>query len=630
MFYIGGNSMKMKKLFSALTLSSLLVAGTLVAFSSARAQKNTRVKASTDIGEVAISEVRNAISSASVTYLLPTQNYSLPDSWDYAYAGVGDDDGVFINGEKQVGAVLIYAGTGSAFTTFYYGLPSAAVEGDVVEFKGTFATESDGGWSFSIHYVTQRFANQWVHKLEAYDTVSLADANMPDFENVAVNTEDDASYAYTTDAAALPSRKGYFGLTNDTGSYAFQFLFTKTVQSAGLVEVRIGGTGSWGTGHFIKYMFSNEWNSRGYAFVKEYQGNGDIWSPTELQTSPEFIPELTGNENLIEFGAIKVAGSSQYLMFFKNNNAVLWSAYWTLDSAARTTRVGIFYNQADAKFNNTVDLVATEKLHTPAGGLPDLYTNSDICPAVHNWSDYFMSVDGNGLKLNGVPFGSNQWNYFKKTDACNYYFDLAAASGSATISSGDILYIGGVFKAARTVDTGVLTLFKVVFADSYFTYNGTTWVELYQATDFAKDLLKMTMSICTGGDANNHDALVSVWSTLAGANYWGSLSALDQSDLKDVPADPTIVVPATTAGIDAMDDEDAQCAAMYRYDYCTAKYNLNNFITGRTLSVSFARINFFNNEANDIGTMTIVIIVAAIVLITAAGLFFVSKRKQDR
>ena len=482
--------MKTKKLIIVFTCAFLLLGGgTLLAAKSA-SKDAKKVKAATDVGEIEISEVRNAISTASVTYLLPTQNYSLPDSWDYAYAGVGDDDGVFINGEKQVGAVLIYAGTGSAFTTFYYGLPSAAVEGDVVEFKGTFATESDGGWSFSIHYVTQRFANQWVHKLEAYDTVSLADANMPDFENVAVNTEDDASYAYTTDPYALPTRKGYFGITNDTGSYAFQFLFTKTVQSGGFVEVRIGGTGSWGTGHFIKYTFSNEWATRGCAFVEEYQGNGDIWSPTKLQTSPEFIPELTGNENLIEFGAIKVAGSSQYLMFFKNNNAVLWSAYWTLDSAARTTRVGIFYNQADAKFNNTIDIEAAEKIHTSNDSMDSLYTAADICPAVHDWSTYFMSVDGNGLKLNGVPFGSNHWNYFKKTGACNYYLDVAAATGSASLQEGDVLSISGVFKGAKTTD-GALTLYKVVFEESLFEYYAGNWYEFTtQSLQEAKESFK--------------------------------------------------------------------------------------------------------------------------------------------
>ena len=482
--------MKMKKLFSALTLSSLLVAGTLVAFSSARAQKNTRVKASTDIGEVAISEVRNAISSASVIYLLPSAESGLPDSWSYAYAGVGDDDGVFINGVKQSGATLKHAGTGSLYTTFYYGLPSAAVDGDKVEFKGEFATESDGGWAFSVHYVAQRFAGQWVHELEDYDTVSLADAKMPDFENVAVNTEDDAGYAYTTDPYALPTRKGYFGLTNDTGSYAFQFLFTKTAQSGGFVEVRIGGTGSWGTGHFIKYMFSNEWNSRGCAFVKEYQGNGDIWNPTELKTSPEFVPELTGNENLIEFGAIKVAGSSQYLMFFKNNNAVLWSAYWTLNSAARTTRVGIFYNQADAKFNNTIDIEAKEKIHTSNDSMDSLYTATDICPAVHDWSTYFMSVDGNGLKLNGVPFGSDHWNYFKKTGACNYYLDVAAATGSASLQEGDVLSISGVFKGAKTTD-GALTLYKVVFEESLFEYYAGNWYEFTtQSLQEAKESFK--------------------------------------------------------------------------------------------------------------------------------------------
>ena len=308
--------MNKKKLITIFACSSLLLGGgTLLAVQSA--SKNAKqVKAATDVGEIAVSEVRNAISSASVIYLLPTQNYSLPDTWGIHYTAAADDEGVFINGEKQNGAQLVYASTGSAFVTFYYGLPAAAVDGDVVEFKGTFASDGEDEYTFSIYYAAQRFADQWVHKLEDFDTLSLADANMPDFEDVAINTEDDANYAYTSDPSALPMKNGYFGLTNDTGSYAFQFSFTKTVQSAGFVEFRIGGSGSWGTGHFIMYKFSNEWSTRGCAFVKEYQGTGDIWSPTELQGSPEFVPELTDSENIIEFGAIKVAGSSKYFMFF--------------------------------------------------------------------------------------------------------------------------------------------------------------------------------------------------------------------------------------------------------------------------------------------------------------------------
>ena len=632
--------MKTKRLFFALSLSSLLIAGTAAAFGSAKQQKNARVTAATDIGAVTISEVRNVISNATAMYLLPTQNYSLPDSWDYPYTPVGDSDGVFVNGVKQSGAVLKYAGTGSAYITFYYGLPTPAIDGDVVEFKGTFATESDGGYTFSIDFTAQRFGTMWVHELEDYDTVSLADANMPDYTSASIINTDDmgGDYAYTTDRYALPTRKGYFGLTNDTGSYAFQFNYQKTATATGWFHVLIGGRGPlWNAGHFMDFMFLDNWADTGHAMIKEYTGKGNYWEADQVQAT-DAIPLgwNVGQVNLLEMGLIKVKGSSQRLVFFKVNGTVKYGEYWTLAASGEmTTKVTLQYSNTDARVTNSLDIVAKEKLHysSDTSTVINLSLDNDICPAIHNWSDFFMSVSKDGLKLNGVAFGNENWNYFKKTGSTGLYLDLSAAGVNA-ISAGDILYIGGVFKTAKILETvdgvNVLALYKVVFVDSYFTYNGTSWVQLYEAKDFAKDLLKMTMSICTGGDANNHDALATVWATLAGANYYGLLNAEDKETIQIVEADPTIVVPSTESGIDAMDNDDAICAAMYRYDYCTAKYSLTNFVTGRSLSVSFSRINIFNNASVDTESMTVVIIVAAIVLISAAGFFWFCKRKQNR
>ena len=167
--------MKIKNIIQAVALPALLMAGA-AAFLGAE-QKASEAKA-TDVGEIAISEVRNAISNATTLYLLPTQNYALPDSWDYAYVGADEEDGIFINGTKYNGGALKYASTGSAYITFYVGLPAAAVEGDVIEFKGDFVSAA-AGCSFTLNYTAQRFAETWVHGLEDFDTLSLADANMP-------------------------------------------------------------------------------------------------------------------------------------------------------------------------------------------------------------------------------------------------------------------------------------------------------------------------------------------------------------------------------------------------------------------------------------------------------------------
>ena len=622
--------MKMKRIFPAFALSTLVVAGALAAVTHS-SQKAVHTKATTDVGEVTISEVRNAISDSVNLYLLPNQNYSLPDSWDYVYTAVGDSDGVYVNGTKYAGAVLKYANTGSAFITFHFALPSAAQDGTLVEFIGEF-TCAKADCSFSIHYATHRFGGTWVHALESYDTVSLADANMPNFSNVALNTDDMGSdYSYVTDPATLPMKKGFFGLTNDTGSYAFQFNYKKTSTGTGWFHVLIGGQGPlWRTGHFFDFGFLDNWANTGHAQIHEYKGKGNNWEGDLIQeTDAIALGWNVGETNLLEMGLIKRQGTNQRFVFFKVNGVLKFGEFWTLDDSAggMTTKVCLQYGGTDATVSNSIDVVGTEKVKT-SGAMTGLYTSTNLCPPVNNWSDFFKSVDGNGLKLNGVAFGGSTWNYFKKTGDLNYYLDLATA-GVSSVSEGDVIYIGGIFKAAREVN-GVKVLFKVVFADSYFRYDGTNWVALYGAADFSKDLLKLTRTICTGEGGNNHDALVTVWATLADASHWGALDSDNQEELELTDGDPTIVVPSTEAGIDAMDEGDAICAALYRYDYCTAKYSLTNFITGREPSYAFSRTSLFNVGSEKIESTILVVVAAALTLIAVGSFFYFRKRKEDK
>ena len=630
MYILGGDNMKFKKIFPIVICSALLAGASVVAIQHGNRRIAKKANATTDVGEIAIAEVRNAISTNTAMYLLPTAENSLPDSWDYAYTAVGEEDGVFINGTKYGGAAIKHAGTGSAFVTFYFGLPAAASEGDVVEFKGTFASEA-AGYSFSIHYGAQYFASTWVHALEDYDTLSLADANMPNFSGAAINTDDmGADYNYVTDPAALPMKKGFFGLTNDTGSYAFQFNYSKTSTGTGWFHVLIGGQGPlWNAGHFIDYGFLDAWADTGHAQIKEMQGNGNNWDADEIQATDAIaLGWNVGETNLLEMGCIKVKGSTSRLMFFKVNGTLKWSDYWTLAAGGMTTKVTLQYANDDATVTNSIDVVGTEQLHTSDGTTAGLYTNNNVCPAVSNWDDYFKSVDGEGLQINGTSFGGSAWNYFKKTGANNFYLDLGGASAPA-LSADDVLYIGGIFKAVREVN-GVKVLFKAVFADSYFQYDGTEWHEIYHPSDFARDLLKQTLAICTGEGGDNGTALAAVWSTLSGSSYYGKLSSDDKEDLAIAAADSTVVVPLTAAGVDAMSDSDALGAAMYRYDYCTTKYSLTPFITGRVISLSNTGIKTINAAAN---IYAIIAVTSGIAVVTVS-LFVIyhvlRKRKETR
>ena len=575
--------MKIKNLIKVSALPALLMASA-VAFAMAKPNKASEAKA-TDVGEISVGEVRNAISNASTLYLLPTQNYALPDSWDYAYVAASENDGVFINGAKYEGASLKYADTGSAFITLYFGLPQPATEGDVVEFKGQFVSAA-AGCSFTIDYTAQRFAETWVNGLEDYDTVSLADANMPDFAaGAAINTDDmGADYTYTGDAAALPMRKGFFGLTNNTGSYAFQFNYQKTSTGTGWFHVLIGGQGPlWRTGHFIDFGFLDAWADTGHAQIHEYTGKDNNWEGDLVQeTGAIALGWNVGEANLLEMGNIKVKGSSQHFIFFKVNGVLKFGEYWSLAAGDMTTKVCLQYAGTDASVTNTIYPASTTLsagTYVPESRQLNLNMAKDICPAVCNWTDYFKSTDGNGLKLNGVNVGVSNWNYFKKTGATQMF--LALGDIGITPAAGDILTVGGMFKAKSG-----LVLYKVNFDIGNFEFDGESWhtVNLnYEAGDFAKDLLKLTLPVCSAAQDGNGSALAGLWATLGGADYYQSLLMEEKETLKLATASAVIAVPSTDAGIDSMTPEDAIAAAISDTDRDDSRNNIHKTYPGPDL-----------------------------------------------
>ena len=626
--------MKFKKVFTTLAFASLAVAGALFVSQSVKGQEAKEVKATTDIGEISMGGVRNEISNASTLYLLPTQDYELPNTWDYAYAGVGEEDGIFINGEKYNGT-LVYAGTGSAHITFWVPLPSAAVEGDVVEFKGKFASAASG-YSFTLNYAAQRFAETWVHALEDYDVVSLVDANLPNISNQTVNTDDMSGLVsvYTEDPFALPTRNGYFGVTNSTGSYAFQFNHKKTSTATGWAHVLIGGRGPlWNSGHFIDFGFLDNWApiGTGHAQIREMRGKGNNWEADELQaTGAIALGWNVGETNLLEMGMIKVKNSNQHYIFFKVNGVLKFGEYWTLAEDAMTTKVTLQYGGTDATFSNSIEPEsAILSAGTYVSDAKQLYLNmpKDICPPVHNWDDYFKSVDGNGLKLNGEAVGVSNWNFFKKTGS-NQMF-IALGNIGITPAADDILYIGGMFKAAKE-NNGVMRLYKVNFAPLFLKFDGVGWSNLdYEIEDFCYELLENTCNICAAQSDGNHDALASVWATMAGEDHYFKLSQYQKEQLAAIIADSSVDVPTDVEEIYELSLEEARGAAMYRYDYCTGKYSLNNFITGRTpIEVSGGLfLNILSLENNS--TIVIVIAIVATTMLSFTLYLVLKKKKKN-
>ena len=615
--------MNFRNIFATLALSSLLVAGALFVGESAKTQE---VKATTDLGTFTFDEA-NADSTPTGMYGINWTTNAAPAGWDTeAFAPVDAESGTFVDGVRvgtEIKKITDY--------TYYIAVPGGTI-GTVATVKGTWANST---YSFTVNEFTRQcVANpgKWIYVLEDYDVVSLADANMPNFETAAaINTDDiDSSYNYVTDPAGLPKQKGYFGLTNSTGSYAFQFNYQKSSTGTGWFHVLIGGRGPlWNSGHFIDFGFLDAWADTGHALIKEMQGNGNNWAADEIQATDAIaLGWNVGAVNLLEMGLIKVKGMDLHYVFFKVNGTIKYSDYWTLAEGGMTTKVTLQYAGTDAKVTNSIEPASSRlSFGSYTAGAKQIYLNTttDICPAVNNWSDYFMSTSGEGIKYNDVAVESGHWNFFKKTGT-NQFF-LALGDLGLTPVSGDILSIGGMFKAARDIG-GSKTLFKANFADSYFQYNGETWLAInpnYEAADFAVDLLEMTLPVCSVS-GNNHDALESIWEVLADADHFGAL-AIDEKDIiENAVADPSIEVPTTNEDIEDMLPADAIAAAVARYDYCTIKYSLTGFINGRASAQNQPIPTVISVRKSVSQTTTVIII--SMVLVGAAVAFFVIKGKR--
>lgn len=621
-----------KRIISIFACSLLLLGGGLFVRESLRSSKVEQARA-TDIGEITFESIHDA-SNAYQIYFRATQKYeSMPQNWTDAdaYHLVGGNGGVFLNGTDLGNVSLKKVPEIESGYYWFIQLPSSASVGDVLEIKGFWSGSTSGGdFSFTIADFYRQFTNgtpKWDYALSDYDVVSLADCQLPDYPNGAINTLEPGDY--TTDKVALPKKTSYFGLTNETQSFAFQFYFEADGTMTNWLDIRFGSNTVY-NGHLMRLQMTNIWGA-GTVIMKE-EVDGAVYDGH----THEIGPDISTGQRLIEFGVVKVLGAgTKHFVYFKNNNVVAWSTYWDLDPTPFTGKVAIYAPDTNIAVTNSVALSPAAKLsinpYDSTSSVLYLTAPSDILPIVHNWDDYFVPVTDDGIQLNETAVGgTNHWNYFKKISATSYCFDVGKLVTSP--AAGDIVRLGGLFKAAHIVDSegypNILTMYKFMLADSYFEFDGEKWVDVdanYTAVDFSKDLLKQTLAICTGAGGNNKDALTPVWATLAGANYYGKLTSARKVELTIAEA-ADVTVPATESGIDGMTDENALAAAMYRYEYCVAKYNLNQFIVGKTVVVQGTGVDMF--AQNNVSNITIlVIVITSISLLAVAGLCFYKKKE---
>lgn len=138
----------------------------------------------------------------------------------------------------------------------------------------------------------------------------------------------------------------------------------------------------------------------------------------------------------------------------------------------------------------------------------------------------------------------------------------------------------------------------------------------YTAEQFAQDLLDQTDAVCAGwkeGD-NNHDAIEAIWSDLASNDKYPSLPAAQKTILADAERDESGTVVEQ---------------AMARYDFLTGKYNLSNFINGRTPIASSGMMNYGELDLANNSTIVIVISIATVSALAFTLLLVFKKKKHN-
>lgn len=186
-------------------------------------------------------------------------------------------------------------------------------------------------------------------------------------------------------------------------------------------------------------------------------------------------------------------------------------------------------------------------------------------------------------------------------------------------------------KAAQTADADTYAAMKDAVGSTEVTVKGfTSWhngfqvqmngyippAEDYTAEEFSQDLLDQTDAVCKDYDdvTNNHDAIEAIWSNLASNDKYPSLPADQKTILAEAARDESGTVVEQ---------------AMARYDYLTGKYNLSNFINGRT-PVVFAAPSTISSDNNINSSMSIIVVaVIAITSLSAIGVLLVIKRRKS-
>ena len=426
-----------------------------------------------DVGDLKLS-LNTTTTAASVGLYLYGSKNAVPYLNDANHEGNGDwDISVFSSSETDA---LIKNGTGICNSTVkikkigedsyfldYSGVISKRVKNDYLIIQGNWSATVEGT-TYTCTTTPLKViwsGSKWKEEvqLEPYDKVTLKDAGYDDFDREVINFEYDPSPWNTFAISEENTRK----------SFAFEFVFesfgdmgSKT-SPAGL-DIRIGASGPWDTGHFYKFILCNQWGTSGVIKLEEHNNSGVAIDPHEVE-----VDLSPGVRCTIEFGSIYVKNSDNTFDYMKYNGTTVFQIVKTPASHDRTTKVGLYYSLQNVFLgssmpqNENVDSVTFNRSNEGKG----IYLNgpqNDI--PVSEWSVRGVPASRYNALVNGNPlysYGGGKYPLAKHSLGASDNYYLSFDDFGLSFKEGDVVSISNEFHFRWNNKNYVLSIIPVSF-----------------------------------------------------------------------------------------------------------------------------------------------------------------------
>ncbi len=497
-------------------------------------------------------------------------------------------------------------------------------------------------------------------RLYANNTVTISSSSA--ITSIVFNWEKQGSKAFASVTANVgtythPSAAGEGSWTGEATEVVFTLggsgqlqLNTFTVTTGG-AQAQLTGIEVSGAMTKTAYYVGESWSPAGFTVTAHYDddSNKDVTANATWTYNPA-SPALnvTSVVATATFGGLNDSSNAQVVSVSRTNPI---QVLYTKTSGASVDVYGYYVGFLDGTGPVIMDGAYGIVVYNKTADVSGYTANETILHVTGSISIYkgLYEIGSASMSIASGTYDAPDTPVVYSTtgsETADYASRLTTVSGTPTLTSGNFEDAAGtsdikmnftvgtktvqVFykKAAQTADAEAFAAIKDAVANSTeITIKGFTgWydgfqvqmngyvptAENYTAEDFAQDLLDQTDAVCTGyqkGD-NNHDAIEAIWNDLQSDDKYPALPAGEKTILGDA---------------DANEEGTVVEQAMARYDYLTARYNLSNFINGRTpAEVGYINTNIETNN----GIALIVIAAVALVSVASVVTIIVIKRKS--